>query len=1004
MIRLNDPLQSPVRSAAGASFPLREAQAIAGAWPAKPVFPPREAQAIVGVFHAKTKIAPYQTDCGIIASVNFALGNFNEHFLTEIGNDMLTWTEIETRAIAFQKHWRDCTGDERQDAQTFEKDFMYVFGVDWHDGLHEHPIISLDGVQNYIDYLLPGKILIEMKSRGKSLDAAFTQAMQYLRALKPEDQPALVVVSDFDTIKVYNTSKQHHYKAFKVSNLKSRVRIFSLLTGHGAESEERTEIEVNTDASYKMAKLHDALKENGYTGHELEVYLVRLLFCLFADDTGVFEKRTFYNYLQASNPDGSDLSGRLTMLFSVLDTPDDKRMKNLPEELKRFRYINGNLFSERLAPPFFSAKMRSTLLECCDFDWTQISPAIFGAMFQGVMNPQERRELGAHYTSRENILKVIQPLFLDALYEEFERSKNTTAELQAFHKKISSLTFLDPACGCGNFLIVTYEKLRELEFEILKLLAGDNQMVLFDASTKVSINQFYGIEIEEFPCEIAKVSMLLMKHLMDQEVSHYFGGNFIDYPIRDNVNIVNANALRIDWSDVVPAIKLNYIMGNPPFVGYGFQSKDQKKELQAIYTDEKGLPFPNSGKIDYVSGWFCKAAKLMKKNPDVKSCFVATNSICQGDQVEPIWKPLHQNYNIEILFAYNTFRWNNEAKFMAAVYCIIVGFGVGPTSSSKLLYQNLNNSNREPEWKTINVPTINFYLSPAHVIFIPRRSSPIFDVPPMISGNRPTDGGHLIIESDQIEEFIRKQPDAKKYIKPFIGAREFLHNESRYCLWLVGADPKEINRLPLVKDRVRLVKETRQRSPDKGARDLAFRPTEFRETNNPQSAIIVPRVTSENRLYVPIGFIGPDVISGDQNMMIPDASIYEFGVITSSTHMAWMRTVAGRLEMRYRYSAQIVYNNFPWPNSTTAQKEKIEQTAQAILDARQLYPEASLADLYDELTMPPELRKAHIANDKAVWEAYGKAWPLDDEPACVAHLMRLYQQLTADETQKEKNK
>ena len=336
---------------------------------------------------------------------------------------------------------------------------MYVFGVDWHDGLHEHPIVSLDGVINYIDYLLPGKILIEMKSRGKSLDAAFTQAMQYLHALKPEEQPALVVVSDFDTIKVYNTSKEHHYKTFRVSSLKSHVRIFSLLTGHGDVSEVRTEIEVNTDASYKMAKLHDALKENGYSGHELEVYLVRLLFCLFADDTGVFEKSTFYNYLHASNPDGSDLSGRLSMLFSILDTPDEHRMKNLPDELKRFRYINGNLFSERLAPPFFSAKMRSTLLECCDFDWTQISPAIFGAMFQGVMNPQERRELGAHYTSEENILKVIRPLFLDELFEEFERSKNTTAELQAFHQKISSLTFLDPACGCGNFLIITYQKL-----------------------------------------------------------------------------------------------------------------------------------------------------------------------------------------------------------------------------------------------------------------------------------------------------------------------------------------------------------------------------------------------------------------------------------------------------------------------------------------------------------------------------------------------------------------
>ena len=476
---------------------------------------------------------------------------------------MLTWTEIETRAIAFQKRWKGCSGDERQYGQTFEKDFMEVFGVDWHDGFHEHPIISLDGVTNYIDYFLPGKILIEMKSRGKSLDSAFTQAIAYARALKPEAQPALILVSDFDTIRVYNTAKQHHYKPFKVSNLKAHVRIFSLLTGREADPNVRTEIELNTDASYKMAKLHDALKENGYSGHELEVYLVRLLFCLFADDTGVFEKSTFYNYIKTSNPDGSDLSGRLSMLFSTLDTPTEKRMKTLPDDLNRFRYINGNLFSEQLTPPFFSAKMRETLLECCDFDWTQISPAIFGAMFQGVMNPQERRELGAHYTSEENILKVIRPLFLDELYAEFERSKNTTAELQTFHRKLASLTFLDPACGCGNFLIITYQKLRELEFEILKLLSESGQMVLFDDPTKVSADQFYGIELEDFPCEIAKVSMLLMKHLMDQEVSHYFGGNFIDYPIRDNASIINANALRLDWNEVVPAYRLNYIMGNP---------------------------------------------------------------------------------------------------------------------------------------------------------------------------------------------------------------------------------------------------------------------------------------------------------------------------------------------------------------------------------------------------------------------------------------------------------
>ena len=893
---------------------------------------------------------------------------------------MLTWSEIETRAIAFQKYWKDCKGDERQDAQTFEKDFMYVFGVDWHDGLHEHPIVSLDGVINYIDYLLPGKILIEMKSRGKSLDAAFTQAMQYVHALKPEEQPALVVVSDFDTIKVYNTSKEHHYKSFRVSSLKSHVRIFSLLTGHGDVSEVRTEIEVNTDASYKMAKLHDALKENGYSGHELEVYLVRLLFCLFADDTGVFEKSTFYNYLQASSPDGSDLSGRLSMLFSILDTPDEHRMKNLPDELKRFRYINGNLFSERLAPPFFSAKMRSTLLECCDFDWTQISPAIFGAMFQGVMNPQERRELGAHYTSEENILKVIRPLFLDELFEEFERSKNTTAELQAFHQKISSLTFLDPACGCGNFLIITYQKLRELEFEVLKLLARDNQMVLFDAPTKVSVNQFYGIELEEFPCEIAKVSMLLMKHLMDQEVSHYFGGNFIDYPIRDNVNIVNANALRIDWNDVIPADKLHYIIGNPPFVGKKYQTAGQKEDMKVVF----GKNVKSFASLDYVASWYWKSLIYMRHTTRV--AFVSTNSITQGENVAILWEPIFSK-GIEIVFCHRTFIWTNKAKYEAAVYCVIIGFQFSPNNEEKFIFEND---------KVILASFINGYLVDEPPTFVYNRSKPLQkNTKPMFAGNKPVDYNNLKVEPDEYKLFTELEPKALVHIKKMVGASEMIHNLERYCLWLVDIEPSVLRSLPMVLKKVNACREARLNSKDSGARKLADRPTQFRDTNNPSHYLCIPAVSSEKRLYVPMRFFNQEVIPVMSVLYIENAALYDFGILNSNIHMAWMRTVAGRLEMRYRYSKNIVYNNFPWPNPTPVQKEKIEQTAQAILDARELYPNASLADLYDELTMPPDLRKAHIANDKAVWEAYGRAWPFEDESACVAHLMKLYQQLTS---------
>ena len=893
---------------------------------------------------------------------------------------MLTWTDIETHAIAFQKRWKGCSGDERQDAQTFEKDLMEVFGVDWHDGFHEHPIISLDGVTNYIDYLLPGKILIEMKSRGKSLDAAFTQAMAYTRALKPEDQPALILVSDFDTIRVYNTSKQHHYKPFRVSSLKAHVRIFSLLTGRDADPEIRTEIELNTDASYKMAKLHDALKENGYSGHELEVYLVRLLFCLFADDTGVFEKGAFYNYIKVSNPDGSDLSGRLSLLFSTLDTPPDKRMKTLPDELNRFRYINGSLFTERLSPPFFSLKMRSILMECCEFDWTQISPAIFGAMFQGVMNPQERRELGAHYTSEENILKVIRPLFLDELYAEFDQSKNTIAELQAFHRKLAALTFLDPACGCGNFLIITYQKLRELEFEILKLLSESGQMVLFDDPTKVSVDQFYGIELEEFPCEIAKVSMLLMKHLMDQEISHYFGGNFIDYPIRDNASIINANALRLDWNSVIPATRLSYILGNPTFNGARTMSVEQKADLLHVFGDLK-----NSGNLDFVTPWHKKAADMMDSNTSVQSALVSTNSIVQGDQAGILWEYLFDR-EIEINFAYRTFKWSNAAKGKAAVHCVIIGFGrKGAWRKQRTIFEGLSAN---------KVSQINQYLIDAPKVIVKSRSKPICDVPEIGIGNKPIDDGNYLFTKAEMDDFISKEPDAAQYFRPWYGAEEFINRKPRYCLYVAGVGPGELRRMPLVMQRIDRVREYRLQSKSAGTRDIAKVPTKFHVTNIPKSHyLVIPETSSENREYIPIGFMSPAALCSNAVRLMPDAALFHFGVLTSSAHMAWVRTVAGRLEMRYRYSKDVVYNNFPWPQPTPAQKAKIEQTAQAILDARELYPEASLADLYDELTMPSELRKAHTTNDKAVWEAYGKAWQFDDESACVTHLMILYLQI-----------
>ncbi|KAF5040752.1 hypothetical protein DSECCO2_530150 [anaerobic digester metagenome] len=898
---------------------------------------------------------------------------------------MLTWSEIESRAVAFQKRWKKHNGDEKQSGQTFEKDFMNVFGIEWRDGLHEHPVYLKDGTTGYIDYFIPGKILIEMKSKGQSLAKAYTQAMSYVHALKPEEIPVLVMCCDFDKIEVYNLKKDHPYKPFKVSQLKQHVRIFGILAGYGLTDEEKTEIEVNTDASYKMAKLHDALKEKGYEGHSLELYLVRLLFCLFAEDTGVFEKEAFEKYIEGSSPDGSDLSMRLMTLFSILDTPMDKRPKGLPDDLMRFRYINGSIFKDPLPLASFDSKMRGLLLECSkDFNWSKISPAIFGAMFQGVMDQGERRSLGAHYTSRENIMKVIQPLFLDELYDEFERNKTTRKELLAFQNKLASLHFLDPACGSGNFLIVAYEELRKLEFEVLKLMYDYQENVFLDAMILVKPEQFNGIEIEDFPVQIANLSMILMKHLMDQEISNYFGVNAVDFPIRDTAHIVQANALRIDWNDVVPSSKLDYIMGNPPFIGYPYQTREQAEDLKNLYLDEQNRIMKTSGTNDYVSSWFYKASELMQ-NTKIRSAFVSTNSICQGEQVYSVWAVLFSKFKIHIDFAYRTFKWANEARSNAAVHVVIVGFSSDLNGAIRLW---------DEDGLMHEVPNINAYLVNSPNVFIKSRSKPISLAPIMLKGSQPTDGGNLLLDQTEYLALIQNDPAAKEFIRPFLGAKEFLHNTPRYCLWLEGVSPNKYMHIKSIRERVEKVRLFRLTSTKLKTIADADRPMLFQEIRQPNHEyIIVPRHSSENRRYIPIGYVSNDVICGDSNLMIPNATLDNFAILTSNVHMAWMRTVAGRIKSDYRYSASIVYNNFPFLTVNDVQKLLLESTGNAILQARGLYSDMNLSELYDPTFMPPELRKAHQANDKAVWEAYGKAWDITSEEDCVAHLMKLYAEM-----------
>ena len=753
-----------------------------------------------------------------------------------------------------------------------------------------------------------------------------------------------------------------------------------------------------------MGVLYDALLKqykdpgNPETLKSLNKLCVRLVFCLYAEDAGIFgSKSMFHDYLEHHRAEDRRA---LINLFQVLDQDIPQRDKYMDDDLAAFPYVNGGLFAdEDIEIPRLGDEVIDLILRRAseDFDWSDISPTIFGAVFESTLNPETRRSGGMHYTSIENIHKLIDPLFLDRLHAEYNqimelKTKNARkSNLKRLQDKLASLKFLDPACGSGNFLTETYLSLRRLENKIIFAKSGDVEGQVgimggdFSNPIQVSIGQFYGIEINDFAVTVAKTALWIAESQMLKQTEDIIHHQIDFLPLKSYANITEANALRVDWTEVVPKHELNYIMGNPPFVGYSLQSKEQKEDILSIYVDEKGKPYKTAGKIDYVSGWYFKAAQLMQ-GTSIRTAFVSTNSITQGEQVSGVWKPLYDRFGVHIDFAHRTFRWDSEASLKAHVHCVIVGFSVVPNNQKRQLFTSE---------RMQAVENINAYLIDAPDVFIENRNKPLFDVPLMTTGNRPADGGHLIIEADDYDEFISKEPRALPYIKKLVGSAEFINNKKRWCLWLVGISPAELRKMPLVLQRVEACKADRENAPDAGRRKLAERPTQFREINNPDTFIVVPAVSSERRRYVPIGFLNKDTIATNLVITIPGANLYHFGILTSNVHMAWMRAVCGRLEMRYRYSKDVVYNNFPWPTPTDDQKAKIEQTAQAILDARALYPDASLADLYDETTMPPELRKAHQQNDKAVMMAYGFWGRLNSEPACVAELMRMYQELTA---------
>ncbi len=920
-------------------------------------------------------------------------------------------------AKAFAEYWKD-KGYEKGESQPFWLSLLRdVLGVE----APEKFIIFEEQVQldhtSFIDGFIPAThVLIEQKGRNKDLRKAikqsdgslltpFQQAQRYSAALPYSQRPRWILTCNFEEILVYDMENPNgEPEQILVKDLEKEYYRLMFIVDTGDENIKR-EMEVSIQAGNLVGILYDEILKqyhdptNERSLKSLNMLCVRLVFCLYAEDAGIFGTHSkFHNYIKSFS--ARDMRKALIELFKILDTKIENRDPYEEELLASFPYVNGGLFAdEDIEIPQMNDRIRDLLLRNAseDFDWSAISPTIFGAVFESTLNPETRRSGGMHYTSIENIHKVINPLFLDELNEEFDEILSIKVDgtrikkLEDFRTKLSSLTFLDPACGSGNFLTETYISLRRLENKALEAIIAaqkrevEGQIILGDGGTvadpiKVSIGQFYGIEINDFAVTVAKTALWIAESQMMKETEDVVHMNLEFLPLKSYVNIEEGNALRIDWESVVPKDKLNYIMGNPPFVGHQWRNQEQISDMDFVFAD-----FGNHGKLDYVSAWYKKAVDYMKSTK-IKAALVSTNSIVQGESVATMWEPLFNNYNLQIIFAYKTFRWDSEASIKAHVHCVIIGFSLYNDEKPKIIFEN----NR---FQVAN--NINGYLLDAPNVFIKNRSGVLTKgLSKIIKGSQPTDGGNLILSAEERMELIKEYPACEHFIKQYIGADDFINNKLRYCLWLKGVSPAEYRKITPIQERLEKVRKMRLSSPTKSVQADADIPMLFTQIRQPESDyLVIPRVSSEKRKYIPIGFMSSSVIASDSAQIVPNASVYEFGIIISNVHMAWMRIVCGRLEMRYRYSPAI-YNNFPWPNPTEEQKAKIEQTAQAILDARALYPDCSLADLYDELTMPPELRKAHQANDRAVMQAYGFDVKTTTESSCVAELMKMYQELT----------
>ncbi|MEI6485016.1 MAG: DNA methyltransferase [Sphingomonadales bacterium] len=911
----------------------------------------------------------------------------------------LGWDVIKQRAKDFAAEWASATY-EKGETQSFYNDFFTIFGVKRRAvASYEKRVETLDrSKKGFIDLFWPGMLLVEQKSSGLLSDKTLAQALDYVDWLPERDQPRYILTCDFQKWRLLDLETGSETR-FTLPQLPDFIERFDFILGR--QRTFVTQADVNIKAAELMGRLHDALKAKGYAGHDLERLLVRLLFCLFADDTGIFEPKDIFLQLidNDTHEDGHDVGTTLIALFDILDTPETQRQQGIRDELNAFPYINGALFAGSVRVPHFDKAMRDLLLDAARFDWRKVSPAIFGSLFQSVMSAKERREKGAHYTSEVNILRVIRPLFLDDLESELAsikaRRTGREAALQAFQHKLARLNFLDPACGCGNFLVIAYREIRRLELECLDALyprasgAGDNlrQGMLGVAQLSlVDVNQFHGIEYEEWPAQIAGVAMWMADHIANIEVAAAFSMPFVRIPLKKSANIVHADALEVDWASVCPPERISFVMGNPPFVGAKFQTPAQREQVRRI----AGLP-GSGGTLDYVAAWFLKAVAYAGRS-QTRVAFVATNSICQGEQVAQLW-PLIFRAGWEIAFAHRSFVWNSEARGKAHVHCVIIGLAYGevaPTEKRLFSYVDGKGDPRETRHNWLTAYLFEARSEATRHLVVKNEKNPINDARRLLTGSKPLDGNHYVFTASEKQEFLLKEPDAASLFSPYQGGDEYINGFERYLLRPALASPDKLARLTAVKERIDQVRDYRATSDSPDTRKLASVPMEWHVTLIPESEYLaIPNVSSERRDYVPIGWISKNVIPNQKLRVLIDASLWEFSILSSAMHMAWMRTITGRMKSDYMYSVGVVYNTFPWPDASEAQREKVSALAQAVLDARANHPTANLAQLYDPLTMPADLRAAHAALDRAVDRLY-RVEPFSGDADRVALLFTRY--------------